>query len=64
MKDRASDCDSENDAIHDLILNFLQAYKFLNHILYIDNFFTSTTILKILAKLGIGACMWFSSNDS
>ncbi len=52
----ASECDSENGMTHDLILNFLDTYKFLNHILYIDNFFTSPTLLKSLAKLGIAAC--------
>jgi hypothetical protein len=55
-KGKTEEKESDEGMTHDLIIGFLRSYANKNHILYIDNFFTSPLLLLSLAKMQIAVC--------
>jgi hypothetical protein len=52
----ASDSDSEYGKTYSLIVDFMKGYENKNHILFIDNFFTSPSLLHHLSTKSIAVC--------
>lgn len=52
----ASDSDSEYGKTYSLIVDFMKGCENKNHILFIDNFFTSPSLIHHLATMNIAVC--------
>ena len=52
----ATDSDSEYGKTYSLIVDFMKGYENKNHILFIDNFFTSPSLIHYLATMNIAVC--------
>jgi hypothetical protein len=52
----ADDSESEHGKTYDLVVRMLKDYVNQSHVLFIDNFFTSPTLMMHLHSLGIAVC--------
>lgn len=47
---------SERGATYDLVMRMLSDYHHRHHVVFMDNWFTSPTVLRALAECGVAAC--------